>query len=142
MKILAAVAVSLLAAACFAQAPDVGGLYEVSSEGSSQKVKAGEKGKLVITFKTKDGSHISDEAPLKIEVASKEAKLEKDKLTLADSVAKKEAGVKYVDPRFEVPFTVASAGKASIDAKLTFFICTDKVCARQQKTLNVPVEAN
>ena len=142
MKILAAVCSALLAAACYAQAPDVAGLYDVSTDGSSQKVKAGEKGKLVITFKTKDGSHISDEAPLKIEVASKEAKVEKDKLTLADNVAKKEAGAKYVDPRFEVPFTVAAAGKASIDAKLTFFVCTDKVCARQQKTMTVAVEAN
>ena len=142
MKALAAVCSALLASACFAQAPDVAGLYDVTSEGSSQKVKVGEKGKLVIAFKTKDGSHISGEAPLKIELTAKAAKLDKEKLTLADSVTKKEEGKEYVDPKFEVPFVVASAGKASLEAKMTFFICTDKVCARQQKTLNIPVEAN
>ena len=142
MRSLAAVCSILLATACFAQAPDVAGMYEVSTDGSSQKVKAGEKGKLVISFKTKDGSHISNDAPMKIELSAKDAKVEKEKLTLADSVAKKEAGKEYVDPRFEVPFTVAAAGKASLEAKMTFFICTDKVCARQQKTLSLPVEAN
>ncbi len=142
MKALAVICSAIAATACFAQAPDVGALYDVSSEGSSQKVKVGEKGKLVITFKTKDGSHISGEAPLKIELTGKDAKLEKEKLTLADSVTKKEAGKDYVDPKFEVPFVVAAAGKATVEAKMTFFICTDKVCARQQKTLSVPVEAN
>jgi len=142
MKALAVFCTALLAIACFAQAPDVAGLYDVTTDGSSQKVKAGEKGKLVIEFKTKAGSHISDEAPMKIELTGKDAKLDKAKLTLADSIAKKEAGKEYVDPRFEVPFVVAAAGKASVEAKLTFFVCTDKVCARQQKTLNLPVEAN
>jgi hypothetical protein len=27
-----------------------------------------------------------------------------------------------------------------LDAKLTFFICTEKICARQQKTFSIPVE--
>ncbi len=142
MKALAAFCSALIASACFAQAPDVAGLYDVTTDGSSQKVKAGEKGKLVIEFKTKAGSHISGEAPLRIELQGKDAKLDKEKLTSADSVAKKEAGKEFVDPKFEVPFVVAAAGKASIEAKMTFFVCTDKVCARQQKTLSVPVEAN
>ena len=142
MKVIAAICSTLLASACFAQAPDVAALYDVSADGSSQKLKVGEKGKLVIAFHTKAGSHISGEAPLKIELTAKDAKLEKEKLTLADSVTRKEAGKEYVDPKFEVPFVVAAAGKASLEAKMTFFICTDKVCARQQKTLSVPVEAN
>ena len=142
MKALAAICSALVATACFAQAPDVTGLYDVTTEGSSQKVKAGQKGKLVIAFHTKAGSHISAEAPMTIALTAKDAKLDKENLTLADSVTKKEAGKDHVDPKFEVPFVVAAAGKASLEAKLTFFICTDKVCARQQKTLSVAVEAN
>jgi hypothetical protein len=142
MKAPAALFSSLIAAACFAQAPDVAALYDVTTDGSSQTVKAGEKGKLVIEFHTKAGSHISGDAPLKIELSGKAAKLEKEKLTGADSISKKVEGKEYVDPKFEVPFTVATAGKTSVEAKLTFFICTDKVCARQQKTLTVPVEVN
>ncbi len=55
-------------------------------------------------------------------------------------MTKKAEGQAFVDPRFEVPFTAAAAGKGAVDAKLTFFICTEKLCARQQKTFSIPVE--
>lgn len=120
--------------------PDVASLYEVKTEGSSTEVKGGEKGKVVISIVAKNGAHVSDEAPLRIELSSKDAKLEKEKLTLADSLVKKAAGSsEYPDPRFEVAFTAPASGKANVDAKMTFFICTDKVCARQTKTLSFPV---
>jgi hypothetical protein len=120
--------------------PDVASLYEVKTDGSSTEVKGGEKGKVVISITAKNGAHVSDEAPLRIELSSKEAKLEKDKLTLADSLVKKAAGsTEYPDPRFEVAFTAPASGKATVDAKMTFFICTEKVCARQTKTLSFPV---
>ena len=120
--------------------PDVVSLYEVKTDGSSTEVKGGEKGKVVISITARNGAHVSDEAPLRIELSSKEAKLEKDKLTLADSLVKKAAGsTEYPDPRFEVAFTAPASGKATVDAKMTFFICTEKVCARQTKTLSFPV---
>ena len=74
MKALAAVCSALLASACFAQAPDVAGLYDVTSEGSSQKVKVGEKGKLVIEFHTKAGSHISGSFAQDLDAASLKGK--------------------------------------------------------------------
>ena len=74
--------------------------------------------------------------------APKAAKLEKERLTAADSVAKKVEGKDYVDPKFEVPFTVASAGKTAVEAKMTFFICPDKVCARQQTAVSWPVDVS
>jgi hypothetical protein len=120
---------------------DVKALYDVTTEGTSTQVKAGEKGKVVIAVKTKDGAHVSDEAPLKIELSSKGAKLDKQKLTYADSLAKKGEGEKSPpDPRFEVAFTAPAKGTVTVEAKLTFFICTDKVCARQTKTLALPIE--
>jgi hypothetical protein len=133
------VVLSLAAAVACAQAPEVQTLYDISADGSSPTVKAGQAGKLVLSIQTKAGAHVSDEAPLKIELSSKEAKLDKSKLTLSDSVTKKKAGSnEYPNPRF----TPTVQGKMSIEAKMTFFICTDKVCARQTKTLNVPVEVN
>ena len=111
MKALACVCFALVASACFAQAPDVTGLYDVTSEGSSQKVKVGQKGTLMIAFRTKSGAHISPDAPMKIELSAKEAKLGKASLTLADNVAKKVPGQEHVDPKFEVPFTIAAAGR-------------------------------
>jgi hypothetical protein len=115
-------------------------LYEVSTEGTSTQFKAGEKGVFVLSIKSKAGAHVSEEAPLKLEVKGAQVTPAKEKLGREDSVAKKAQGQTFVDPRFEVPLTASAAGKGSVDAKLTFFICTEKICARQQKTFSVPVE--
>jgi hypothetical protein len=140
MKRLVMMVFSMIASATLAADPDVTSLYEVKTEGTSADVKLGEKGKIVIAIKAKNGAHVSDEAPLRIELSSKDGKLDKEKITLADSVVKKSEGAtEFPDPRFEVGFTPAAAGKASVDAKVTFFICTEKVCARQTKTLSFPV---
>lgn len=135
--------VMLAAPVALAADPDVTSLYEVRTDGSSTALKAGEKGKVVIQIKAKNGAHVSDEAPLRIELSSKDAKLDKEKVTLADSLVKKvEGSAEYPDPKFEVGFTPSGAGKANVEAKMTFFICTDKICARQTKTLSFPVTVN
>jgi hypothetical protein len=128
------------AAPALAEDVDPTSLYEVSTEGTSAQVKAGEKGLFVVAIKTKPGAHVSEEAPLKLEVKGTQVSPMKEKLGREDSVSKKAAGQEFVDPRFEVPFTAAAAGKGTVDAKLVFFICTEKLCARQQKTLSLPVE--
>ncbi len=128
------------AAPAFADDVDPTTLYEVTTEGTSTQVKAGEKGVFVLSVKTKPGAHVSEEAPLKLEVKGSQVTPAKEKLGREDSVAKKAAGQEFVDPRFEVPFTTAAAGKGTVDAKLLFFICTEKICARQQKTVSLPVE--
>lgn len=120
---------------------DVATFYEVSTAGTTSKLKAGETGKVIIGIKAKNGAHVSDEAPLKIELSSKESKLSKEKLTLADSLNKKKDGeTNYPDPRFEVPFTPTAHGTTTVEAKMTFFICTEKLCSRQTKNLSLPVE--
>lgn len=137
---LAALVVAIACTQASADEVDPSTLYEVSTEGTSTKVKAGDKGVFVLSIKSKAGAHVSDEAPLKLQVKGAQLTPAKEDLVLADSVAKKAEGQKWVDPRFEVPFTAAAAGKGTVDAKLTFFICTEKICARQQKTFSVPVE--
>lgn len=133
---------TMVATGAFAADPDVSSLYEVRTDGSSTTLKSGEKGKVVIQIKAKNGAHVSDEAPLRIELSSKDAKLDKEKVTLADSLVKKaEGSTEFPDPRFEVGFTPSGA-KATVDAKMTFFICTEKICARQTKTLSFPVTVN
>jgi len=138
-------AAALLALACSpARAEgqvDPATLYEVSTAGSSTQVKAGSAGVFVLSIKSKAGAHVSDEAPLKLELKGSGVALPQEKLALKDSVAKKAAGQAFVDPRFEVPFKADAAGKGQVEAKLTFFICSEQLCARQQKTLSVPVEA-
>jgi hypothetical protein len=141
MQRLVVLLMASVSAATFAGEVDVAALYEVSTEGTTRTLKAGESGKFVIDIKMKGGAHVSDEAPLKIELSSKQSTLAKQKLTLADSLNKRKAGeVAYPDPRFEVEFTPATQGETSVEAKLIFFVCTEKLCARQTKQLSVPVQ--
>jgi hypothetical protein len=133
-------AILTLASTALAADPEATEFYDVTTEGSSQKVKAGEQGQLIISIKAKNGAHVSDEAPLKIELSSPTAALTKSKLSLADSVSAKKEGAPYPDPRFVVPFTPSAHGRTTVEAKMTFFICTEKQCARQTKTLSLPVE--
>lgn len=134
---------ALLVSACsaaFAEDVDVASLYEVTTKGTSEKVKLGEKGKVVIEITTKPGAYISEEAPLKIELSSTNVKPEKDKLGLKDSIGKKAEGAKHATPRFEVPISAQTAGKTTVDAKMSFFVCTEKICSRQKKNLSLPIE--
>ncbi|HYO73304.1 MAG TPA: hypothetical protein VEU33_45290 [Archangium sp.] len=139
---LAAAVVALVCTQVQAQAQvDPTTLYEVSTEGTSAKVKAGEQGVFVLSIKSKPGAHVSDEAPLKLELkGGAQLTPAQEKLALKDSVAKKAQGQQFVDPRFEVPFKATAAGKGTLEAKLTFFICSEQLCARQQKTFSLPVE--
>ena len=142
MKSVSCVAVLLLANIAWAEA-DIASMYDVSTEGTSTAVKAGEKGKVVISIRAKNGAHVSDEAPLRIELSSKQSKLDKEKITLEDSLNKKAKDAKeYPNPRFEVGFTPTTQGKTSVDAKMTFFICTETLCSRQTKNISLPVEVN
>ncbi|MCY1035459.1 hypothetical protein OV207_28715 [Corallococcus sp. BB11-1] len=137
---LATLLLTLVSAPVLAQDVDPATLYEVTTEGTSTQVKAGGQGTFVLAIKSKAGAHVSDEAPLKLELKGTQLTPAQKTLTLEQSVAKKAQGQPYVDPRFEVPFTAATAGKGTLDATLTFFICTEKICARQKKTFSLPVE--
>lgn len=119
---------------------DPSSLYEVTTKGSTERLKSGEAGTFVLQITAKEGAHVSDEAPLRLELHGNNVNVERTKLTLSDSVAKKAEGQKYRNPRFEVPVRAQKPGKASVDGKLIFFICTETLCARQQKTLSVPIE--
>lgn len=132
--------VSLSATLSLAADPAPETLYTVTSAATPATLKAGEKGTFVVSIQSKAGAHVSQEAPLKLELKGTHLTPAKTKLAMADSVVKPPAGESYADPKFEVPFTADSAGQGSLEAKLTFFICTDTICARQQKTLSAAVK--
>ena len=134
-------AVAVLMVACGVRAEsNPAKSYDVSTEGTTTKLKAGEKGKLVIEIRSKAGAHVSDEAPLKIELSSKESKLDAQKLGYKDSVGKKKQRRGYPTPRFEVASPPPRRARPPLEAKMTFFICTASQCARQTKNLSVPVD--
>ena len=129
----------LLAPAAWAADPDPAGLYTVTTDGTSTVLKPGTSGKLVLSIHTSAGAHISEDAPMKLTLTGSGG-VEPAKATLGRSDAKavrKPDGA--IDPRFEVPLTANSKGQGAVEAKLTFFVCTETLCSRQQKTLSVPV---
>jgi hypothetical protein len=140
-RALPALLLLTLSAPAGAAGADAASLYELITDGTSARLKAGDPGTLVIQFKLKSGAHVSDEAPLKIELSSPGLALSRERLTLADSANPKKPGeTSFPEPRFVVPFTPKAPGSTSVEAKMTFFICTEKLCARQQKSLSIPVE--
>jgi len=133
------VSLLLLASAARAADPDPGSLYVVSTEGSTTSLRPGQPGTFVLSIRTVPGAHVSDEAPLKLLLAGSGG-VQPAKATLGRADAKAvQKGSGPADPRFEVSFAMAGKGPGALEAKLTFFVCTDTLCSRQQKTLSVPV---
>ncbi len=142
-KLIPIATVAALSAACAAlaqQAPDPSSLYELSASVAAPKVAAGEPATLVISIKAKPGNHISDEAPLRVDLSGVNATPSKATLKLADSVAKREAGKPITEVRFEVPYATAQPGPAKAEAKAVVFVCTETLCLRDAKELSVPFE--
>ncbi|HZJ55337.1 MAG TPA: hypothetical protein VFD38_14450 [Myxococcaceae bacterium] len=130
----------LLASLALAVEVDPTTLYRVTTEGTTAKVAPGKKGTLILEIQSLKGAHVSDEAPLRIQLSGTGAVApEKTQLVYGDSVRKPSGSVKYPDPRFEVPLAAQGKGPGTVEAKMTFFVCTEQLCLRQQKTLSVPV---
>lgn len=130
------------AATAWAADPDPTSLYVLKTDGSTTTLKAGQSGTFVLAIQTVPGAHISEDAPMKLTLTGSGG-VEPGKAVLGRGDAKavpKPDGA--ADPRFEVPLTAAAKGQGAVEAKLTFFVCTETLCARQQKALSVPVTVN
>jgi hypothetical protein len=132
----------LVAPVAWAADPDPTSLYLLSTDGSSKALKVGQTGTFVLSIRTVPGAHLSEEAPMKL-LLSASGGVQPAKLVLGRSDAKAEpkAGGP-ADARFEVPLVAGTKGPGAVQAQLTFFICTETLCSRQQKTLNVPVSVD
>ena len=129
----------LAAPAAWAADPDPTTLYVVSTEGSSTALKTGQPGTFVLSIRTVAGAHVSDEAPMKLTLTGSGV-VQPTKATLGRTDARPVAkGSGPADPRFEVPLIASAKGQGAVEAKLVFFVCTDTLCSRQQKTVTVPV---
>ena len=63
--------------------------------------------------------------------------------TTRDVLAALDAGRSgLAPPPFELPFTAKEKGPGKVESKVTFFICTEQMCARQVRTetVNLTVE--
>lgn len=135
----AVVAAALAAGPAWAADPggEAARSYRVETAGSTQSLKVGQKGKLVLSIEPLQPTiHIDPRAPLKVRLeASAGLKLAKVELRHADAVDPKADG-----RRFEVPFTATGAGKQEGRATLDFFICSDAWCVKQARQVTFPVD--
>src|SRR5512138_1767001 len=114
-------------------AADAAKSYRIETTGTTQQLKAGEKGTFVLSIVPVEKVHVHPQAPLKIALESTPGlKLDKTSLGKGDPVDPKADG-----RRFEVPFVAEAAGKQEARAKLDFFICSDQWCVKQ---VAVPVD--
>ena len=141
MSRLASAVLAAALAAVPARAADPGSdaarSYRLETAGSTNALKVGQKGKLVLSIEPLQPKiHIDPRAPLKIRLeASAGLELAKAQLGHADAVDPKAGG-----RRFEVPFTATAAGKQEGRATLDFFICSDTWCVKQARQVNLPVD--
>jgi hypothetical protein len=111
------------------------GTWHLDTSATTSTVNQGQKGKVALAIMTKEGIHVSPDAPLKIELTSNGLKLDKATLAHADAV-----DPKAPQPRFEVPFVAEQKGAQTVDANMTFFVCSEKWCLRQKEKVTLKVD--
>ena len=124
---------ALLFALPLAAADDGASAYHIESTKGPLKVKKGATGKAHVEIVPRADAHVSPDAPLSIALsAGSGLKLEKAKLLRADTRETKAHGVE-----FDVPFV--ASGSDELKAKVNFFICTEKLCEKQQRDVTLAV---
>ena len=108
--------------------------FSVDVSETTKSVKSGKKGQFVLHIKAAPGFKVSQDAPLKVKLASDGVALAKSTLKAKDATDKK-----FTSPRFQVPFTGAKAGDTAIGMNAMFFICDVEICERKTAQLSVPV---
>ena len=126
-----AAAVSALLCAPLARAGKTDHLFTVEVPPAASK--AGEKGTAQLRIQVKPEGHISDEAPLKATLKGKNVALDKEKLGKSDAVYKDGSA------SMTIGFTAQAPGAGTIDADLTFYICSKEICERQERRVTIPV---
>lgn len=107
-------------------------LYEVEIS-ATPKLSTGAAGQVVVRIEPKPGAEIHKTAPISLTLEGQGVQTAKKKLGRAELTMEGE------NASFTVPFTGETPGPASIDAQLTFYVCTDNVCARQQRQATLPI---
>lgn len=110
-------------------------LYGLSFD-APKAAKTGAAAACLLTITPKSGWTLKTNTPFKMEISSNAAvELPQIKFTAKDFVDAKEP-----NKRINTGFKATKAGKHDIDAKLTFFVCSDTICKRQKDAAKCSVE--
>jgi hypothetical protein len=109
--------------------------YELDTSGTVQKIKAGETGAFSLVLKPKNGKKIHPDAPLEVTFKNnagvKPAKQKLGRGDVADKASK--------SPEIKTTLTGEKAGSHTLEANISFFICTDAWCQRMTDRIQVPI---
>ncbi len=111
-----------------------GDKFSIDASKTTQTLKKGDKGQFVLEILASPGFKVSQDAPLKVKLASDGLALTKTSLKAKDAKPRK-----FTSPTFKVPFTARSPGQTSIAMNAMFFVCDVEICERKTAQLSVPV---
>jgi hypothetical protein len=109
--------------------------YELDVSGTDGKIKAGADGKFDLVIRPKNGKKVHPEAPLEVTFGNGAGvKPGKGKLGRNDVVDKASKA-----PEVKTTLHAERAGQYTVDASVSFFLCTDAWCQRMTDRVSVPV---
>jgi hypothetical protein len=109
--------------------------FKIVTDGSTLKVKHGEKGALVLSVVAMNGFKVSQETPFTVKLApSAGVKLDTQQFARKDLV-----DPKAKDPQVKTSFTGTQKGAQNVKVDLIFFLCTDKLCQRMTSSADVKI---
>ncbi len=129
----AAVSVVLALAAGCAHGRPGSELASVAAWAVPGEVAPGEGARIVLEIRLASGAHLSEDAPLSVEIEARNLAVARRVLGWAD------ASVVDGTTRLEVSARAVASGSALAEAKLVYYVCTDEQCTRQSATARVPL---
>jgi hypothetical protein len=109
--------------------------YELDTSGTDTKIKAGADGKFSLVVKPKNGKKVHPDAPFEVTFKDpKGVRPAKNKLGRADVVDKAAKA-----PEVQTKLKGDKAGDATLEASVSFFLCTDAWCQRMTDRVSVAI---
>jgi hypothetical protein len=109
--------------------------YELDTSGTDAKIKAGGEGKFSLVVKPKNGKKVHPDAPFEVTFKDpKGVRPAKTKLGRNDVVDKASKA-----PEVRTTLKADKAGATTLEASVSFFLCTDAWCQRMTDRVSVPI---
>ncbi len=109
--------------------------YTLDASATSTRLKVNDDGTFSVKIVPKNGKKVHNEAPLEVVVVDNAfLKPGKQKLGRADV---KDKAAK--DPEVSTTLRALKAGSTTLEAKISFFLCTDAWCQRMSDRVQVPI---
>lgn len=114
-------------------------LYRLTTSPSPLVLRAGGEGTLVLELTPLEGAYLSPRTPFSLELKGQGLRVPNTALRLSEAKQGPASTPPQAAARFELPLRAEKAGEGTLTATMTFFICTETLCERQERTLKVPV---